>query len=555
MNAKIIPTIQPATATPPSDTCTLATAALPRRPDDAITSNQDSSVDCIIIGYNDRKFSSLWNEAQGSDHKRRALSLESVVYEGERVFYDVLFNHYVAKQTGKDSNFSTCRLPNLALAYLYSYLNKRGLNIEFVNLFSEDKEHLASLLSKRPKSVAITTTLYTDSAPIVEIVRFVRQHNPDTKIIVGGPHIYNLCSLYGSRPKLLNAALAEIGADVYVNDSQGELALSRILRELKQADSPDFGSIANLLFKKGDSLCQTARELEDNDLDENAVDWGTFDPSFLGPVVPVRTARSCAFKCAFCNYPYFAGPLKLTSLHTVEEELGQLANAGVQSIIFIDDTFNIPLPRFKRICQLMIDRQYNFDWYSYFRCSNADDEAFDLMEKSGCKAVFLGIESGDQAILNNMNKAVKIDQYRYGIRKLKEHNIMTFASFIMGFPGETRETALNTLNFIEETAPTFYRVMPYFHYLTTPVARQADKYEIRGSGYDWQHRTMDSTEAFDLASMAYQTVTTSVVIPTPSFDFWGIPYLLGNGVSPNQLMDFLEYAQSLMLQGIEARIE
>ena len=516
---------------------------------------QDTTIDCVLIGYNEVHFSSLWNAAKQYDAfsgKQWALMLETIEHQGERVPYNILLNDYITQEKDKETNLHVWNVPNLAVCYLYSYLKKRKFNVEFIKFFTEEKQRLASLLNSNPKSVAITTTFYYDSAPIIEIVRFIKQHNPDTKIIVGGPHIYNLCFRYQDRLTLQDAVLQEIGADIYVNDSQGELTLSLILHELKQPDAPDFNSIPNLIFQKGDSLCRTVREPENNSLDDNAIDWSHFDRSYLGPTVPVRTARSCAYKCAFCNYPYFAGPLNLTSLDVVEKELSQLSDAGIRQIMFIDDTFNIPLPRFKKLCKIMIERKFGFDWFSFFRCSNADDETFDLMQESGCKGVFLGIESGDQTILNKMNKEAKIERYKYGIQKLKEHDIITLASFIMGFPGETRETALNTLTFIEETAPMFYRILPYYHYPSTPIAKQAKEYGIQGGGYSWKHDTMDWREACGLINMMYRTIRQSIIIPTHSFDFWMIPYLMGHGISIDELKQFLEYAQDLLLKSLQA---
>ena len=523
---------------------------------------QDTTIDCVLIGYNDVSFSSLWNETKRFDAfcgnqggKFRALMLESVEYQGERVSYGDLLNHYFGHKNGKQSDLCVSKLPNLATCYLYSYLKKRKFNVEFVNFFTKEKQRLASLLKGNTKSVAITTTFYVESSPIIEIVRFIRQHNPDTTIIVGGPHVYNLCSLYEDRLTLQDVVLQEIGADVYVNDSQGELTLSLILRELQQT-APDFRSIPNVLFHQDGSLHRTVREPENNSLDENVIDWSYFDRSFITPIVHMRTARSCAYKCAFCTFPHFAGPLNLTSLDLVERELSQLADAGVRHVIFTDDTFNVPLPRFKQLCQRMIDRQFNFDWFSFFRCSNTDEETFDLMQKSGCRAVLLGIESGDQTILNNMNKKVKIERYRYGIQKLKERGIITYASFIMGFPGETRETALNTLHFIEETAPMFYHIMPYFHYPTTPIAKQAKEYGIQGGGYSWKHHTMDYREACRLIEMVYRTITRSFIIPEQSFGgFWILAYLLSNGISLDEIKQFLGYAQDLLVKGLREPLE
>lgn len=512
---------------------------------------QSMTIDCIIIGYNDLDYSATLEEAKMTEAFSGfywSLTAQSAEYMGQRISYDELLNKYLAQNTGKESNLNICQVPNLGVCYLYSYLKKRNFNVEYVNFFTHEKQRFASLLKCNPKSVAITTTYYNRNSPITEIVEFIRQHNKDTRIIVGGPHIYNICSR-GSDKKQ-DTHFGEIGADIYVNDSQGELTLSQILGALNQTPSPDFSSIPNLIYSKGGAFDRTDRELEQNSMDENAVDWRYFDRSFLGPFVFMRTARSCAFKCAFCNYPNFAGPLNLTSLDVVEKEMSQLHDAGVKQIFFVDDTFNVPLPRFKKLLTMMIERDFGFEWYSYFRCGNADDKTFELMEKSGCKGVLLGIESGDQTILRNMNKAVKVERYKYGIQKLKEHGIISYVSIIIGFPGETWETALNTLNFIEETAPTFYAIHPYHYDKNTPIHKQAEKYDLRGVGLSWNHRTMNWREACGLLETMHRTIKRSTYLPADSMGITCIPYLQNHGISLDELKQFLEYAKGLMLEGL-----
>ena len=402
----------------------------------------------------------------------------SVDYMGERLSYEVLLNKYLTQQHGQESNLHVSRVPNLGVCYLYSYLKKRHCQMAYVNFFTEEQQHLAALLQRNPKSVAITTTYYTRHSPIVEIVQFIKRHNPKTKIIVGGPHIYKLCSFLNEKRQ--DESFHDMGADIYINDSQGELTLSRVVHALTQTPPSDFRSIPNLIVSDGTSFHRTGREVEQNSLDNDAVDWRYFDRTFIAPIVPMRTARSCAYKCAFCDFPTLAGPLNLTSLDVVEQELRQLSEAGVTRILFVDDTFNVPLPRFKQLCRLMIDKKFDFEWFSYFRCSNADDEVFGLMRDSGCRGVLLGVESGDQTVLNHMNKKVKVDHYRKGIHQLKAHDIITYASFIIGFPGETRETALNTLRFIEETAPAFYTLNLYYYDKKTPIHQRAGDYDLRG---------------------------------------------------------------------------
>ena len=144
-----------------------------------------------------------------------------------------------------------------------------------------------------------------------------------------------------------------------------------------------------------------------------------------------RTARSCAFKCAFCRYPLIAGELVLTDLSVLEKEFNYLHSIGITHLLFIDDTFNIPLKRFKELCRLLIKNKYDFNWFSYFRCANADEEAFDLAAESGCTGVFLGIESGSLPVLKAMNKGATPEKYMQGINALNSRGITTYTSFII----------------------------------------------------------------------------------------------------------------------------
>ncbi|MGH9827662.1 MAG: radical SAM protein, partial [Blastocatellia bacterium] len=309
--------------------------------------------------------------------------------------------------------------------------------------------------------------------------------------------------------------------------------------------------VPNLAYWDNGNLCLTPEIPENSSLDEEFIDWFSFAGENMGPVIQTRTARSCAFNCSFCNYPTRAGKLALANIGTIEKELDSMKRLGsVNSVVFIDDTFNVPLPRFKDICRLMIKNDYRFDWYSYFRCSNSDEETIDLMGRSGCKGVFLGIESGSPSILGNMNKAATIEKYADGVRMLKERGILTFGSFIIGFPGETEDTVAETVDFIKNNGLDYYRAQPWYCEPGTPILREREKYQIEGEGFVWSHSSMDSSEAMDHVERIFLTVKESLWLPQWSFDFWIIPYLIGKGLSPNQFREFVTLAGRLLSLGI-----
>jgi radical SAM PhpK family P-methyltransferase len=510
-----------------------------------------ASIDCVVVGYNDTNFDDLLARNEPFRDRSggyRHLIANSAMLERRRLKYFDLLNLARSRAGLGPSRLHVAKMPNLGVYYLVSYLRRLGLGVEYVNFFNDEQDHFRDLLSTSPGAVAITTTFYFEAEPICEIIDFVRQHSPQTKTIVGGPHVFNICSDHPI--DVQDTLFREIGADVYVFDSQGELTLTRLCIELRTAN-PRFELIPNVIVKEDDgTFRRSSRAVENNDLNVNAIDWSQFDSEVLRPTVQTRTARSCAYKCAFCRYPIMAGNLDLMSLDSIERELDYLDRVGIRHVLFIDDTFNVPVQRFKEICRLMIRKQYGFRWFSYFRCANADDECFDLMAAAGCMGVFLGIESGDDRILKAMNKVASVEKYMKGIRELNARDIITYASFIVGHPPETDETAANTLAFIESAKPTFYCLETFFFDPKVPIGSRSAEFGLTGSGYAWRHHTMGWRRASDIVEHGYRTLTGSTVLPLYGFDLWSLAYLMAQGISREQLTAFLRLASKLMVDSL-----
>ncbi len=513
---------------------------------------QMGDLDCVIVGYNDIDLGWVDEELrpmQKVSGGYRHFRSNTIVTDGKRRHYTDLLNLTLTEAKGQRSALHVARTPSLPCCILKSFLAGAGLNSEIVNFFNHDSDRLKDLLDQDPKAVAITTTVYTTPRPVIELVEFIRKHNPDTTIVVGGPHIYNTCS--DNDPETQDFLLQEMGADIYVFDSQGELTLSRLLHALREP-SPDLSVIPNLIYTfDGINFERTPRQIENNDLDAGIINWNLFDKDYITPFAWMRTARSCAFSCAFCRYPALGGALTLNSLELLEQQLRHLQAVGVKHIYFIDDTFNVPLPRFKNLCRMMIRNKFDIKWTSYFRCANADDETFDLIKEAGCVAVFAGIESGDQQVLVNMNKAAKVERYKYGMRMLAERDIMVYASFIVGFPGETAASVKNTIDFIDETKPTFYSAEAYFHDPKVPINERADEFRLKGSGYSWSHATMDWQEAQDHVETLHRKTRNSAFLPLYGVDVWSVPYFLENGITRPQLLDFLHIAQGMVVRSFD----
>src|SRR5215467_3219054 len=197
-------------------------------------------LDCVVIGYNETPFEEYEAllRGYGADSEAyRDLRFSFVNINGRNLNYIGLLNHVSGLATANggqlksDDELKSCDIPNLAAVYLTHYLRMRGYETRYINLFQFEKDDLAKYLESDPLCIAITTTFYLLNLPVNEMVNFIRERNPRTKIIVGGPLIANHLRNYHDDE--LTVALEDMGADIYVNESQGEHTLTRIIETLK----------------------------------------------------------------------------------------------------------------------------------------------------------------------------------------------------------------------------------------------------------------------------------------------------------------------------------
>ncbi len=499
------------------------------------------TLDCLLIGHNEMDFEEYENHIRRMGIQSgayRDLNLNFLRYNNKPYHLAEVFNLFCAdkSQPGYQEPMGIQETFSAAVAYLGTYLHRRGFTFDYVNSFQKEKEKLRQvLLGKNILTAAVITTLYVSVFPILEVVDWIRQHNPTTKIIVGGPFVST--KIRTQDPLEWEYLSTSIGADFYINSSQGEATLVKIITALKGNFPQE--QIDNIFYKTPTGYQATPVLRENNRLSENTVDWGLFSEG-MGQYAAVRTSISCPFSCAFCGFPEHAGEYQTMEVEGVEKELNQLNKIGkLKDLHFIDDTFNIPVKRFKQILRMMIKNKYKLKWHSYFRCQFADREMAELMKESGCEGVFLGLESGSNLILKNMNKKVEVDKYFKGIALLKESGIVTFGNFIIGFPGETEQTVKDTKDFIRESGLDFYRTQLWYCEPITPIWKQREKYNIQGESFEWNHRTMDANTACDLIEDMFFSIKTSIWIPQYNFDFDNLWHLVHRGMTLDQVKQFL----------------
>jgi anaerobic magnesium-protoporphyrin IX monomethyl ester cyclase len=423
------------------------------------------------------------------------------------------------------------------ITYLGSFLDKHGHTFDYINQFQMEKARLKDKLrSGEVMTVSITTTLYVSPHPIMEIISFVREHSDRAKVIVGGPYVLNQAGTLDRAG--LETVFTYIGADFYVINREGEAALAALLSALK--NNSDLDAVENIAYKRGGEYVFTASAVESNPLEDNMINYRLFFSEDVGQFVSLRTAKSCPFSCSFCGFPARAGNYTYLSVEDVEKELNALRDIGtVTTLTFLDDTFNVPKDRFKKILRMMIRNGYGFKWNSFYRSDHGDEEAISLMRDSGCEGVFLGAESGSDSVMKNMNKTSRRAHYLKAIPQLRAAGIITHANFIVGFPGETRDTFRETIELIELAQPDFFRAQLWYADPLTPVWKKRDEFGIEGMAFAWAHNTMDSVEACDLIDEMFLTVENSLWLPQWGFELWSVFYLQRRGMTLDGVKTFV----------------
>lgn len=496
--------------------------------------------DCLIVGFNDYDFASYVNMVASMGTRSgayRDLRLAFIpLPDGPARALDVLTAYQGEGRETPPPPFHNTDFLWPTIPYLGSYLRRRGFSFDYVNLFHLERERLREKLARGDVlSVAVTTTLYVIPEPIIEIVSFVRACAPEVTIVVGGPYVRNQTT--AGDPDAARKVFKYIGADVYVDSSEGELALSRVLAALK--DGASLAGIDNVAWRRGDDYVVNAASVESNALAEDPVDYRLFARD-LGQFVSLRTAKSCPFACAFCGFPGRAGSYTYLPVELVERELNVLRDlGGVTTLTFLDDTFNVPKRRFKDILKMMIRNRYGFRWNSFYRSDHGDAETVALMGEAGCEGVFLGVESGSAAMLERMNKTARPHDYFEAIPRLRAAGISTYASLIVGYPGETFETVRETMDFLEAARPDFFRAQLWYADHQTPVWKDRERLRIEGEGFNWRHASMDSATASDLVEKMFLAVGHSIWMPQYGFEQWSTFYLQRRGMTMAQIKTFL----------------
>jgi hopanoid biosynthesis associated radical SAM protein HpnJ len=249
-----------------------------------------------------------------------------------------------------------------------------------------------------------------------------------------------------------------------------------------------YAAVAGLVYRSPDAtLLRTSDQAPIHDLDSFPFVTDVYARSleieqyYIGylqhPYVSLYTGRGCRSRCSFCLWPQtIAGHTYRT--RSVEHVVAEMAHAKelfpqVKEFFFDDDTFTDDRPRAEAIARGL--GQLGLTWSCNAK-ANVPYETLKIMKENGLRLLLVGFESGNQHILNNIRKGIKLEGAREFVRHCHALGILIHGTFIMGLPGETLETIENTIQFAKEIDPYSLQVSLAAPYPGTELYRQAQEH-------------------------------------------------------------------------------
>jgi anaerobic magnesium-protoporphyrin IX monomethyl ester cyclase len=349
----------------------------------------------------------------------------------------------------------------LGLGYLGAVLEKNGYSVNVIDCQAQKLTHndFEREISKhQPKVVGVTSTTLTYKSAL-KVAEIAKQVHPDCVTILGGCH----ATFWDDK------ALEECPRLDMVVRKEGEYTLLEIVNRLKE--SKCIHDVLGTTCRKNGKTIRNADRPYIENLDELP-----FPAHHLLPlkhlrkqrkvIFPLTTSRGCVYWCNFCTaVRMFGRRYRMRSPKNVVDEIQFLNEKyGANQLTFYDDTFTVDQSRVEKICEGIQKRKLKVEWDCETRVDMVTRDLLKKMKKAGCIAVWFGVESGSQNVLNSMEKSINLAQTRRAFKWANEAGLMVVAGVILGFPGETKDTAWQTVKFVEELNPNdvgYYIATPY----------------------------------------------------------------------------------------------
>jgi magnesium-protoporphyrin IX monomethyl ester (oxidative) cyclase len=361
-----------------------------------------------------------------------------------------------------------CTFP-LGIAYLGAVLNKNKYEVKIMDCFIEDqkisimdngmhtvgtpwkiiKEKISIL---QPDVVGISNSYSVQEPNVLRLAKIIKE-SCSAIVVLGGAHPSGM----------VFEILKDENID-FVIIGEGEESFLELVNSLKDNKSVD--KIDGLGYKCKEKIIINSKKRYIKKLDELPFPaWHLFSmnkylysrnphSNFLRrkPYMPIVTSRGCTGNCIFCSiHIVFGYCWRSRSYQNVVDEIEILVNKyGVREIHFEDDNLTFDRQRMLDLCDEIISRKIDIVWTTPngVHISNLDEELLSKMKESGCYRLFIGIESGNNYVLQKIiRKDISLDEVKFKVELLKKFKIEIVGFFVIGLPGEKKKDIYETINF------------------------------------------------------------------------------------------------------------
>lgn len=346
--------------------------------------------------------------------------------------------------------------PPLGIAQIAACMRQQNLEADILDPTFEGFEYARRELKRRKYDILGLSCFTMNINVSMELAKIAKKANPKVFVLIGGVH-----------PTIIpEDTLKEKIVDA-VAIGEGEITIPEIVKALSKGK--DLRGVKGVYFKDKngkivknkprpmidnlDSLPLAARDLLPMDKYLHAAigrsAWAVKQPS-----TSIMTSRGCPFSCTYCStWLTFGKKVRFRSAkHILMEIEHMVENYGIKGLSFVDDTFTLRPKLVEEVCDGIIEKGWKLEWICHTRVDTVSEALFRKMKKAGCRVVALGIESGDQWILDNiLKKGIKLGQIKKALGWARNAGLITDAYFMLGSPGESLEQMEKTIKFAKDS--------------------------------------------------------------------------------------------------------
>ena len=357
----------------------------------------------------------------------------------------------------------------LGLMYIAAVLDEAGIKTKILDAFITDlsfrkigditevgmpyEKIKEEILRIKPEIVGIANPFTSQAEHAIRVADIVKEIDQNILTVVGGPHVTVVPAEFLEETK--NVDIIVIGEGEYtmldiVGFFEGTKKIDDIQGIAHRRDKKAVINSPRKFNNKLDELPYPAYHLVDMEqyLNPKKIEYRSFQNRALSMI----TSRGCPFNCSFCSVHLHMGKtFRAHSIDYVVNHIEHVVNKyRVKTIYFEDDNLTFDLKRFEAICDKIIEKNIKFQWETPngVRADCLTLELLKKMKRTGCQSVFVGVESGDQYVLDNIiGKNLKLKNVIEFAKMCKKIGLKTGAFYIIGFPGETKQSMRNTVEF------------------------------------------------------------------------------------------------------------